>query len=59
MTTSGTPPRPGVMFFKKEKADLIEPNQALFPVPDFVVEVVSESTFEEQPHFEFVQELLK
>lgn len=47
------------MFFKKEKADLIEPNQALFPVPDFVVEVVSESTFEEQPHFEFVQELLK
>jgi Uma2 family endonuclease len=35
---------PDVMFFKKEKADLIEPNQALFPVPDFVVEVVSEST---------------
>jgi Uma2 family endonuclease len=35
---------PDVMFFGKEKAASIEPTQALFPVPDFVIEVVSDST---------------
>jgi Uma2 family endonuclease len=44
---------PDVMFFKKEKADLIEPNQALFPVPDFVIEVVSESTEERDRGIKF------
>lgn len=44
---------PDVMFFKKEKADLIEPNQALFPIPDFVVEVVSESTEERDRGIKF------
>ena len=37
---------PDVMFFGKEKSDTIQPNQALFPVPDFVVEVLSDSTEE-------------
>ncbi|MCU0327226.1 MAG: Uma2 family endonuclease [Spirosomaceae bacterium] len=37
---------PDVMFFSKEKADSIQPNQSLFPVPDFVIEVLSDSTAE-------------
>lgn len=37
---------PDVMFFSKEKADTIQPNQSLFPIPDFVIEVLSESTAE-------------
>ncbi|MCU0340991.1 MAG: Uma2 family endonuclease [Spirosomaceae bacterium] len=35
---------PDIMFFRKEKADAIQPNQALFPVPDFVIEVLSSAT---------------
>lgn len=35
---------PDIMFFRKEKAETIQSNQALFPVPDFVVEVLSDST---------------
>lgn len=37
---------PDVMFFSKEKADTIQPNQSLFPIPDFVIEVLSESAAE-------------
>jgi len=37
---------PDVMFFSREKADAIQPNQSLFPIPDFVIEVLSESTVE-------------
>ncbi|MEZ4904313.1 MAG: Uma2 family endonuclease [Spirosomataceae bacterium] len=35
---------PDVMFFKNEKAATITPMQALFPVPDLVVEIVSNAT---------------
>lgn len=41
---SGTPPRPDICFFKKEKADTFTPKQTLFPAPDLVVEILSEST---------------
>lgn len=37
---------PDVMFFGKEKADTIKPEQSLFPIPDFVIEVLSDSTAE-------------
>lgn len=35
---------PDLCFFSNEKAEAFLPNQKLFPVPDFVVEVLSEST---------------
>lgn len=35
---------PDVVFFKKEKADFFSPNQTLFPAPDLVIEVLSDST---------------
>lgn len=35
---------PDLCFFKKEKADLFEDDQVLFPAPDFVVEILSKST---------------
>jgi len=44
MITSGTLPRPDICFFKKEKADSFTPKQTLFPAPDLVVEILSEST---------------
>jgi Uma2 family endonuclease len=44
---------PDVMFFNKEKADAIEPNQSLFPVPDFVIEVLSDSTAERDRGIKF------
>lgn len=44
---------PDVMFFSKEKADLIQPNQSLFPVPDFIVEVLSDSTAERDRGIKF------
>lgn len=44
---------PDVMFFSKEKADTIQPNQSLFPIPDFVIEVLSESTAERDRGIKF------
>lgn len=44
---------PDVMFFSKEKADSIQPNQSLFPVPDFVIEVLSDSTAERDRGIKF------
>ena len=35
---------PDIVFFGKAKSALIQPNTLLHPVPDFVVEVLSEST---------------
>ena len=35
---------PDVSFFFKEKADSVADDQSIFPVPDFVVEVLSDST---------------
>ncbi|MBI9037427.1 MAG: Uma2 family endonuclease [Bacteroidales bacterium] len=35
---------PDICFFKKEKSNQFKPEQVLFPVPDFVVEILSEST---------------
>lgn len=35
---------PDVVFFRKDKADLFSPNQTLFPAPDLVIEVLSDST---------------
>lgn len=37
---------PDVCFWNREKADLFKPSQAQFPAPDFVVEVLSKSTAE-------------
>ncbi|MDZ7933430.1 MAG: Uma2 family endonuclease [Emticicia sp.] len=41
------------MFFGKEKTESIKPNQALFPVPDFIIEVLSESTEERDRGIKF------
>lgn len=35
---------PDIVFFKKEKAADFTPEQTIFPVPDFIVEVLSKST---------------
>jgi Uma2 family endonuclease len=35
---------PDIVFFNKEMAATFVPDQKLFPIPDFVVEVLSEST---------------
>ncbi len=35
---------PDICFFKKENADFFNDDQTIFPVPDFVVEIVSQST---------------
>jgi Uma2 family endonuclease len=35
---------PDLVFFGKEKATTLEPDTMKFPVPDFIVEVLSEST---------------
>jgi Uma2 family endonuclease len=35
---------PDLVFFDKEKSDEMKPTQTLFPVPDFVVEVLSNGT---------------
>lgn len=35
---------PDVVFFRTEKASLLKPNTMKFPIPDLVVEVLSEST---------------
>jgi len=35
---------PDICFFKKEVADAFEPDTMFYPVPDFVVEVLSDST---------------
>ncbi|MFP5040461.1 Uma2 family endonuclease [Parasediminibacterium sp. JCM 36343] len=35
---------PDICFFKKERADTFAPEQLLFPAPDFIIEIVSEST---------------
>lgn len=37
---------PDIVFFGKEKADSFQDDQKLFPVPDLVVEILSESTRE-------------
>ena len=35
---------PDLVFFEKERADSFKEDQTLFPVPDFIVEVLSKST---------------
>jgi Uma2 family endonuclease len=35
---------PDICFFKKEIADKFEPNQMIFPAPNFIIEVTSPST---------------
>jgi Uma2 family endonuclease len=35
---------PDICFFKKDRADTFTPDQALFPAPDFAVEILSDST---------------
>jgi Uma2 family endonuclease len=35
---------PDIVFFRKEKSDLFTENQLLFPAPDLIVEILSEST---------------
>jgi Uma2 family endonuclease len=35
---------PDIVFFGKEKAGTLEDDQTIFPVPDFIVEVISDST---------------
>lgn len=35
---------PDIVFFKKEKAEAFTDEQTLFPVPDFIVEIVSKGT---------------
>jgi Uma2 family endonuclease len=35
---------PDIVFFKREKADLFQDDQMLFPAPDFVVEILSKGT---------------
>lgn len=35
---------PDINFYARDKADAIRPEQHLFPAPDFIVEVLSEST---------------
>jgi Uma2 family endonuclease len=35
---------PDISFFRKEVADTITANQMLFPIPDFIVEILSPST---------------
>jgi Uma2 family endonuclease len=35
---------PDIVFFGREKAALLQPEQLIFPPPDFVVEVLSETT---------------
>lgn len=37
---------PDICFWRKEVADTFEPQQTIFPAPDFIVEVLSESTAE-------------
>jgi len=44
MTTSGPPPRPDIVFFNAEKSKSFTKKQVLFPVPDFIVEVLSDGT---------------
>ncbi|MFN8357100.1 MAG: Uma2 family endonuclease [Spirosomataceae bacterium] len=44
---------PDLMFFGKAKADAIAPNQSLFPVPDFIIEVLSDSTAERDRGIKF------
>ena len=36
---------PDLVFYGKEKADKFESNQMLFPAPDFIVEILSKSTY--------------
>jgi len=35
---------PDICFWKKEKSSKFKPDQLLFPIPDFIVEVLSDST---------------
>lgn len=35
---------PDIVFFSKEKAEAFEDDQMIFPAPDFIVEILSEST---------------
>ena len=45
---------PDILFFCKEKAAKITPDQMLFPAPDFIVEVLSESTENRDRGIKFV-----
>jgi Uma2 family endonuclease len=35
---------PDICFFRKEVAETFEPEQVLFPVPDFIIEILSKNT---------------
>jgi len=45
---------PDILFFCKEKAAKITPDQMLFPAPDFIVEVLSDSTENRDRGIKFV-----
>lgn len=45
---------PDLCFFRKEIADTFEPDTILFPVPDFVVEVLSKSTEKRDRGIKFI-----
>ncbi|RYF73220.1 MAG: Uma2 family endonuclease [Cytophagaceae bacterium] len=44
MITIGPPTRPDICFWNAEKSAAFEPKQSAFPPPDFVVEILSDST---------------
>ena len=41
---NGTPPRPDICFWHKERALDFGQKQSAFPPPDFIVEILSDST---------------
>jgi Uma2 family endonuclease len=44
---------PDIVFFKSEKAKLFSQEQLLFPPPDFIVEILSDSTRQNDYHIKF------
>ena len=45
---------PDICFWRKEAADTFTPKQTVFPAPDFIVEVLSESTAERDRGVKFI-----
>jgi len=45
---------PDILFYVKEKAASITPDQMLFPAPDFIVEILSESTEKRDRGIKFI-----
>ena len=44
---------PDIVFFKKDKADTFHKEQLLFPPPDFIAEILSDSTRQNDYHVKF------